>query len=174
MLDINQAFFSAAQRSGDYPPSFGGSQLIYAAVLFVLLAVSAVAMQVFLEEADRYYRSDVARRSSSGIYARLQMVLMLSFITAVAPDGLYLLAFGEVSSYDLGRILIADRMFDFVSGMMFFYWWWLRARTYDVIEVQLAADLGIKRYWVSFDRLKNKLTLLSLSLVIALGVALAK
>ncbi len=174
MFDLNEDFYQVAQMSGDFPPAFAGSQFVYGAVLFMLISVSSIAMQVFLEELALFYRGGMPRRSSRSIYARLQIILMASFITAVTPDAVFMLVWGEISPVNIALVSLGDRVFDFISGFLFLRWWWLRARTSEIVELQLSPFNTSKREWLTAEQLRNKMVLLSMSMILALGVALAK
>lgn len=172
-----------------FPPSFDGNPWSYGFALFSLTLISAIALTIligYLSEArarreidERIGNMVPAALSPSALspYVLHRLIiagLMLTIVLGAVPDVLLLLAWGEAGDSTLDTLFLVDRVCDgltlapFLASTLLLLW------AGQAVDHRLSIEPVKVRLRPSWQAIRERLKLVLLVLLIAVGVTFAK
>lgn len=158
------------------PPTFEGSRVSFALVLFGLMMAMGIAVATLLTSVRNVWvlRGVAKRCDPINVNRYVQWSLLLTILTMGLPDLVTLLAYGESSRRTMQVLLEIDRTFDALSclPLLFGSIVWVRAK--QVIHFQLIRQPIPVDLWPTLQQMVPSIRIAILILVISVGVAIGK
>lgn len=181
---LDLSFASGAR----FPPSFEDNAFAYGFALFSLTVISATSAALLLqflfdrraktrlslELGETAYLGSCAPGSACGLYRFQISTLMWTMLLGALPDVLVLLAWGEASDPLMWLLFQTDRVGDGLAGIPFTMFALSYLLSGKVIEHRLSLDVEDVPLHPRWVQLKEKVRIVVLALVIALGVTAYK
>lgn len=171
-----------------FPPSFEGNPWAYGFALFSLTLISAISFSMIVgyalearrqREIDRLTRNLLAQPTRAmlspiTLYRLIVSGLLMTILFGALPDVVVMLAWGEAEDPTMWLFLQIDRVFDGLTLAPFTIAIYVAVRAAQAVDHRLAVDnlqISLRPSW---STLRDKLKILGLVLLIAIGVTLYK
>lgn len=174
--------------SSRFPPSFDGNPWSYGFALFSLTLVSAISLAILVSfaldkraklEINRQIDNEIAqapfpRTSPLSIHRLIVSGFLMTIVLGALPDVLVLLAWGEASDTAMNALFLVDRLCDGILVLPFICSACLVVWAGQAVDHKLALDSIAMRLRPSWTHLRERLKMVSIVFLIAVGVTLAK
>lgn len=171
--EFSKGLLIEGQQSA-YPPAFLGSEWAFGLALFSLVIISALAIRhlILILGYMIEYREPLGAPIT---VTRLIIVsLLVTVITAVTPDAVLLLAWGEVNAQSITFLAKLDRVLDGLAVVPFAGAVFMMIRGEELLHDQLLRPPIRNDLWPTFEAVRHHIVLILLVVVIALGVTIGK
>lgn len=174
--------------SSRFPPTFEGNPFSYGFALFGLTLITAVSMAVlanyFLEARARkdisaqlgnlVEQEELDGTSPLAVHRRIVSGLLMTIVFGAFPDVLVLLAWGEANDRTMDFLFALDRLGDATALIPFMFAIVVAAAAQQAINHRLALEVGKIKLCFTRDRLKERMKMVVVVFLIAVGVTFAK
>lgn len=177
---------SAALHS-PYPPSFDGNPWSYGFALFSLTLMCALSLAILMRFLFETRANAAAWRMSAvptprpvpwsnplTVYRCIMACLLATILLGATPDVMVLFAWGEASNQTMDTLFLIDRIGDGLTIIPFFAAAVLSEWGHQVVPQQLLRDTKVLIQRPKWRTVKNELKIAGMTLVIAIGVTVAK